>query len=49
MSTRHTVRLLGRDHWRPAGPSTDAERRRTHGPLQPMEQPGFWRRLFRLT
>ena len=35
------------DAWTKSRPQRDPSQRfMTHGPILPMEQPGFWRRLF---
>jgi hypothetical protein len=35
------------DHWTMPRPYQDASSRYIkHGPIRPMEEPGFWRRLF---
>lgn len=35
------------DNWtHPRRPLTDADRRHFYGPILPMQQPGFWQRLF---
>ncbi len=37
------------DHWTMPRPHSDASlRHMMHGPVQPMEEPGFFRKLFRL-
>lgn len=42
-----TYRSSRPDRWTMPRPYQDASLRfRTHGPIQPMERPGFWSRVF---